>query len=79
MLMRTSTGLVRVGKDRPQHMSKLYDNADVRRARGALRALVLRLQSLNLKSGLPTAIHSNKAVGMLGTMKHVLSFGIAHA
>ena len=26
------TGLVRVGKGRPQHMSKLHDNADARRA-----------------------------------------------
>ena len=39
------TGLVPVGKGHPQHMSKLHDNADARRARGAcvcaLRALVL--------------------------------------
>ena len=33
LLMRT-TGLVRVGRGRQQHMSKLHDNADARRARG---------------------------------------------
>ena len=49
LLMRT--GLVRVGKGRPQHMSKLHDNADARwqGARGvcALRALVLYLITLS--------------------------------
>ena len=33
LLMHT-TGLVRVGKGRQHHMSKLHDNADARRARG---------------------------------------------
>ena len=33
LLMRT-TGLVRVGRGRQQHMSKLHDNADARRTRG---------------------------------------------
>ena len=32
LLMRT--GLIRVGKGRPQHISKLQDNADARRVRG---------------------------------------------
>ena len=47
--MRT-TGLIRVGKGRRQHMSKLYDTADVicavQGARGvcALRALVSSLR-----------------------------------
>ena len=47
------TGLVRVGKGRQQHMSKLHDNVDARRARGMhmllIRALVVTVGVLGSK------------------------------